>query len=149
MENDIEGLLKKEREIFKLLSTIIKRGNSCVNDSNTDYIIVNNNNADVEWRNNKISINLDENIIYDLWKNADNGVQIYKEHNNDIIYFSVDMKMNCQFGGSSHSGIMLILENGNKILFGSLGKLNMAVYKLSDNPEYGLYIENYVLEDKE
>ncbi|MBQ3545607.1 MAG: hypothetical protein IJA34_11595 [Lachnospiraceae bacterium] len=148
LEDDIQDLLKMEKEIFKVLNTIIEKGNSCVKERNTDYMIVNNNNADVELGNNKISINLDEDIIYDLWKNADNGVQIYKENNNDIRYFNVDMKMDCHFGGSSHCGIMLILENGDKILFGSLGKLNMAVHKLSDNPEYELYIENYVLEEE-
>ena len=147
LKNDIEGLLNKEKEIFKQLNKIIEEDNSCINVGKSDYVIVNNNNAVVDCTDNEISIKLDENIIYDLWKNADNGVQIYKEYSYNIKDICVDMKMDCTFGGSSYCGIILILDNGDKVLFGSLGRLNMAIHKLCDNPEYELYIENYPLSE--
>ena len=111
------------------------------------YIIVNNNRAVIDFNNKSININLDENIIYDLWKNSNNGVLIYRKWNDENYSFNVDMKMDSIIGGSSHCGIVLILENENRLLFGSLGKLNIAIHELSEDPNYELFIKNCPFED--
>lgn len=148
LEQSIYNLLEKEKQILNKLMTIIdNHEHSHTQNSYSEFVIVNNNNAAISRTDEKFSILLEENKIYDLWKNSNNGVQIYKECCLTNGYINVELVMDCLMGGSSHCGIMLIMENGSRVLFGSLGKLNIAVHELSENPEYELFIENFPFEE--
>lgn len=148
LEQNIYGLLEKEKQVLNNLMTIIDNNEFVNVGSNySEFIIVNNNNAEINQTDEKFSVLLEKNKIYDLWKNSNNGVQIYKECNLKNGHINIDMVMDCVMGGSFHCGIMLIMENENRVLFGSLGKLNIAVHELSESPEYELFIENFPFEE--
>lgn len=149
LENQVLKILNKEKQIFHQLNRVIE---SCdkiyTKEKQKEFTVVNHNKAEINCVDNQIDISLEENIIYDIWKNANNGVQIYKKLDNERKAIDIEMKMNCLFGGTVQCGILLIMDNGNKILFGSLGKLNIAIHELSDKPDYELHIENYTIDDK-
>lgn len=144
---DIFSLLDEEKVILNLLVNIIEENEYDNIKQTNEYVVINNNGARLDFNNKLINVSLEETVVYDLWKNSDNGVIIYRECDN-CYNFSIDMKMDSAMGGSSHCGIILILENENRLLFGSLGKLNIAIHRLSDNPNYELFIKNYPFEDK-
>ena len=148
-ETEIQDILLYEKEILKKFATLINEdvGNQ-EKKTMANYKIINNNKAKIEYDKNVFKVHLSEDVVYDLWKNSNNGVEIYKEDIQDSNSFEIEMRMNTPFAGSSHCGIEIILENGAKILFGSLGKLNMAVHELGENPEYELFIENYPFKEK-
>ena len=78
--------------------------------------------------------------------NADNGVIIIKEDTTRRC--SAIMRINTEFGSSSHCGIYIEFENGRRLLFGSLGRLNMAVHAIDDSNKYELCMYQEVVEEK-
>lgn len=148
LEQNIYNLLEKEKQIlYKLMTIIDNHEHTNIQNDDSEFVMVNNNNAVISRTDETFSVLLEEHKIYDLWKNSNNGVQIYKECSLKNGYINVDLAMDCLMGGSSQCGIMLIMENGSRVLFGSLGKLNIAVHELSENPEYERFIENFPFEE--
>lgn len=142
-----KNLISKEYKILSDLSEIIKSEHSKIiykNSGFCDFKIINNKNLRVDFHENICEINTDADDVYDIWKNVNNGVVLYKENRSsegNNIQFGTDMTIICDSGASNHAGIILESKNGEKILFGSLGRLNMAVYILNDNPNYEYFFK--------
>lgn len=111
-----------------------------------EYKIINKKNVPISCDKNIININLDKNRIYDIWSNTDNGVIVINEEAVDKC--SATMKIDTEFGSSSHCGIYLELDNGSRFLFGSLGRLNMAVHAIDNKENYELCIYQEIIEEK-
>lgn len=106
------------------------------------YKLVNNKRVPVSCNGDVINILLDESGVYDIWKNVNDGVILYKKNDSDKLDYKVNMAVDCESGASNHVGIYLVLEDGTKILFGSMGRLNMAIYKLDKTPNYDCLTKN-------
>ncbi|MBE5927402.1 MAG: hypothetical protein E7270_10615 [Lachnospiraceae bacterium] len=111
-----------------------------------NYEIFNRKNAEISYNENIINIRLSGNEIYDIWGNADNGVIILKECTERKC--NAVMEIDTEFGSSSHCGIYIEFEDGRRILFGSLGRLNMAVHSIDDMDRYELCMYQEVVEEK-
>ena len=109
------------------------------------YQIINKNNAPIEIDECKISICLDDNKLYDIWNNSDNGVIVL--FNMEKSNLDIEMKLDTELGSSSQCGICIQLEDKSKILFGSLGGLNMAIHVLDGREKYEEYINPYIVKD--
>ena len=106
------------------------------------YKLVNNKKVTVSCQENIFHILLDDNGVYDIWKNVNDGVILYKENAQEKLDYTVNMSVFCESGASNHVGIYLELVDGTKILFGSMGRLNMAIYKLDNTTNYDCLTKN-------
>ncbi len=118
---------------------------SNVLDSNeiSKYTIINSKNAKISQDDNRFDVYLDENEIYDIWNNYNDGVVILKKNFDDEIKGTI--YMDTEFGSSSFAGIYIELENNKKILFGSLGRLNIAIHIPDEGKNYEPYISQKIL----
>ena len=137
-------IIEKEKECLKRFEITDNKKLAYIESCN--YQIINRKNATISRDENYINIKLDENEIYDIWGNADNGVIIIKE--DTIRRCGAIMRINTEFGSSSHCGIYIEFENGRRWLFGSLGRLNMAVHAIDSSDKYELCMYQEVVEDK-
>ena len=110
------------------------------------YTVINKNNAIVTEAGNSIDIILSENDTYDIWNNCNNGVIVLL---NDVANeVSARVKVDTEFGSSSHCGIFIELVDGSRILFGSLGRLNMAIHDVNAGDKYEAHIYQEVVDNE-
>lgn len=147
--NKVLESISRENEILTGFTNFISNndlGSIFENKEISEYKIINNNNAMIKKNNNIYEIYLDSGKIYDIWNNKMDGVVIYKPVEKQDFEFKTIMEITTDLGESNHSGIYIEFEDGNKILFGSLGRLNMVVYKLDGTNDYECFIRNMVIE---
>lgn len=123
----VNKLINEEKEVLKNIAHIIEEKNIVVTHANQYDKIY--------------TIALDDNRIYDIWKNVNDGKMITIKDGEDKSGLNIIMKVDTEFGASSHSGIFIEFINGDKVLFGTLGKMNTAIHRIDENPEYELYME--------
>ena len=117
-------------------------------DQPRDYIVTNRKNALVEMRQKEVHIVLEEDFTYDIWKNCSDGVMVYQPIRQECGEFKTVIQGICDLGSSCHFGIVLIMSDESKWLFGSLGRYNLAIHKIDQEPEYEVYLENHIIEEK-
>lgn len=135
----LQEILNEEKEIWQEFGKIIEvtpLKKAAYESVYGEYKIINNKKATIGYIDDGFYIQLDDNGTYDIWKNVNDGVIVYKENKVSQLDFAVEMTVSCKSGDSNHTGIFLKLEDGTKLLFGSMGRLNMAVYKLDDTNNY-------------
>lgn len=118
-----------------------------VDSKENPYEIKNRNNAKVLFNKNNAEIILDAEITYDIWSNCENGVIIKKDFESaDKLEVMFDIQT--ELGSSSQCGIYIELCNGKRILFGSLGRLNMAIHMIDEGKDYEKCIYQEIVEDR-
>ena len=131
---------KKHRE--KVLSVLRTLKEESVLNGQSDfenYLIMNELtvtnplNAKMEYSENSIQINLDENERYDFWIQGKNAPRIMREVQADEWTFSAKVKNLNKFQDNRfHDGILVQFENGYSMLFGlyceNHNQMNISIY---------------------
>lgn len=151
LEKKIESCIEKEYSVYLAVEKELSTGTNLVVDDCYKYSesnIINENNAFVSLNNNVVNIVLSSNDTYDIWNNINKGVVVFFDEVLPNKEFIVNMKMDTEFGSSCNAGIYIEFETGDRVLFGSMGRLNMAIHMLDGSADYEKIIYPEVFEEK-
>ncbi len=113
------------------------------------YRIINHNDAMIQIKSEKIVINFDKERIYDSWILTDNACQIvYKVINSKKVEMEMGTVTDIPKSNAVHFGIILLLENGKKVMFGNYMNLGIAVYAPFDDDNKEWIRKEYCSEGK-
>ena len=145
VENNIEQEKRLFAEIINYISSI-----SLETEQNLklkDHRIQNRNQAVVSVAGDRGEILLSKEKIYDTWEEKNNAPQILYDVKTDEGEFKIRINIDTQFGSSSMCGIILYLEDETRIMYGSLGRMNLGIHIPSDGADYEHYLAEEVVEN--
>lgn len=145
VENNMEREKNLFVEIIKYISSI-PVGTEQKEEGN-NYSIQNRNQAAISVKEDKGSIQLLKNKIYDTWEKKNNAPQILYDVKTSAGEFKIRIDIDTTFGSSSMCGIIIYFEDGTKIMYGSLGRMNLGIHIPSNGAQYEYYMAEEVVED--
>ncbi|MBD5135391.1 MAG: BtrH N-terminal domain-containing protein [Lachnospiraceae bacterium] len=115
----------------------------------TEYLIVNELNADMKQSDNKWEIKLSPDTVYDTWNLKDDACQILYPLEKSVLEIEAQLyKKSVTAGSGFHIGLILKSDSGEKILYGNSRNIHLAIFQ-PEKEDYELYQSDYVFEEND
>lgn len=149
IEKRAENNREQEKVLFSLIIEYISSITGRIERKKEmkDYIVKNRNQAFLSVTEDTGFITILKDKIYDTWIEKNNAPQILYDVKREEGEFNLKLDIDTAFGSSTMCGIIVYLVDGTKIMYGSLGRLNLGIHVPDNGGDYEYYMEEEVVED--